>query len=112
MTGPFNQKHEYLVAGCHSGNILVINNNTIKPGSTLQHIKKELITNGHLNLIRVVISLETLNHRFFASADVCGIIKVWSSLFKPQAMLEFDLEQAMSYNSMIELNDVLPEPHF
>ena len=66
------------------------------------------MNNAHYNLIRVIVSLEALKNRFFVSADVCGILKVWSSHLKPQPLIEFDLEQAISYNSMIELQGVLP----
>jgi len=66
-------------------------------------VKKEQINSAHYNLIRVIVTLETLKNRYFATADVCGIVKVWSSQLKPQQCLEIDLEQAMSYNSLIEL---------
>ena len=69
----------YLIAGCHTGNILIINNNSVKAGVAQTGVKKELVNNAHQNLIRVIVSLETLRHRFFVSADVCGIIKVWTS---------------------------------
>jgi hypothetical protein len=67
------------------------------------------VSNAHYNLIRVIISLESVKHRYFVTADVCGIVKVWSSTFKPAAVIDIDLEQAMSYNSLIELTGVLPE---
>lgn len=71
-------------------------------------MKKEQINNAHYNLIRVVASLETLKHRFFVTSDVCGIIKLWTSATKPTQVVEIDLEQAMSYNSLIEIKGVLP----
>lgn len=64
---------------------------------------------AHINLIRVACSLESLNHRYFATADVCGIIKVWHSTLKTTAIIDIDLKQAMSYNSMIELTGVLDQ---
>lgn len=63
---------------------------------------------AHNNLIRVLKSLSTLGDKFFVSADVCGIIKVWQSALKPVNLLEFQLEGAISYNSMIEIEDMLP----
>jgi hypothetical protein len=96
-------RREYLVAGCHSGNLIIVSNSTVKSSSSTANIKKEQITSAHLNLIRVAVSLEALKHRFFVTADVCGIVKVWTSSLKPLAFIEFDLQQAMSYNSMIEL---------
>jgi hypothetical protein len=42
-------------------------------------VKKEQINSAHYNLIRVIVTLETLKNRYFATADVCGIVKVWSS---------------------------------
>jgi hypothetical protein len=103
-----SQKQEYLIAGCHSGNLLIINNASIKPGVSHAQVKKETINNAHYNLIRVIVSLEALKNKFFVSADVCGIVKVWNSSLKAHQLVEFDLEQAISYNSMIELQNVLP----
>lgn len=45
--------------------------------------KKEQINSAHYNLIRVIVSLEAIKHKFFVTADVCGIIKVWTSNYKP-----------------------------
>ena len=64
---------------------------------------------AHNNLIRVLTSLGTLKHKFFASADVCGFIKVWTAAMKPVKVSEFQLEGAISYNSMIEVEDFLPK---
>ncbi len=64
---------------------------------------------AHNNLIRVLTSLSTLNDRFFISADVCGFVKVWQSALKPINVLEFQLEGAISYNCMIEVEDMLPK---
>ena len=54
-------------------------------------------------------SLSALKHRFFVSADVCGFIKVWTSTMKPLKVKEFQLEGAVSYNSMIEVEGYLPK---
>ena len=73
MTG--NKSKEILVAGCHSGNLIMINASS--------KLKKEQITSAHYNLIRVIVSLEALKHKYFVTADVCGIVKVWTSSYKP-----------------------------
>jgi WD40 repeat protein len=62
-------KKEILVAGCHSGNLILIN--------SLTKTKKETMNNAHYNLIRVIVSLESLKNKYFVTADVCGIVKVW-----------------------------------
>mmetsp|Transcript_23938 Transcript_23938/g.36646 ORF Transcript_23938/g.36646 Transcript_23938/m.36646 type:complete len:257 (+) Transcript_23938:463-1233(+) len=67
-TGP---KSEVLVTGCHSGNINIHKSGDIKDIKTISH--------AHQNLIRVLISLETLNNEYFLSADVCGTIMLWPS---------------------------------
>jgi len=64
---------------------------------------------AHSNLLRVIVSLERLNHRFFVTADVCGIVKVWPSTQKTHEVITVDMEQAMAYNCMIELKGVLPQ---
>ena len=74
----------------------------------MQRTKKEVISLAHNNLIRVLTSLSSLNDRYFVSADVCGFIKVWVSLPKPIQLLEFQLEGAISYNSMVEVDHMLP----
>ena len=66
---------DILVAGCHSGNMLVISVST--------RTQKEQMASAHYNLIRVIVSLEAMKNRFFITADVCGVVKVWSSSFKP-----------------------------
>ena len=68
-------KKEILVAGCHSGNFIMIN--------AVSKTKKEQINNAHYNLIRVIVTLESLKNKYFVSADVCGIVKVWTSNYKP-----------------------------
>lgn len=70
-----SNKTEILVAGCHSGNMILVN--------SLTKQKKDVITMAHYNLIRVIISLQALKHKYFVSADVCGIVKVWTSSYKP-----------------------------
>lgn len=114
INGQGSMKKEYLLAGCHSGNLLIIQNSSVKAGVQPSQVRKEQINSAHYNLIRVIVTLETLKNRYFATADVCGIVKVWSSQLKPQQCLEIDLEQAMSYNSLIELQNVLPrdQPEF
>jgi len=64
-----NPRKDILVAGCHSGNLITIR--------TTQRTKKEVINLAHNNLIRVLISLQSLRDKYFVSADVCGFIKVW-----------------------------------
>jgi WD40 repeat protein len=64
-----------LVAGCHSGNLILVNSSS--------KTKKETVNNAHYNLIRVVVSLEAVRNKYFVTADVCGIVKVWSASFKP-----------------------------
>lgn len=101
LTATGSSKKEILVAGCHSGNIILI--------STLTKAKKDQLNNAHYNLIRVIISLESLKHKYFVSADVCGYLKVWTSSFKPQQVIEIVQDGAISYNSMIEIQDILPK---
>lgn len=60
-----------MIAGCHSGNILLIN--------VLTKNKKDQINIAHYNLIRVIVSLESLKNKYFVTADVCGILKVWTA---------------------------------
>ena len=79
LNGQGSLKKEYLLAGCHSGNLLIIQNSSVKPGIQPSQVKKEQINSAHYNLIRVIVTLETLKNRYFATADVCGIVKVWSS---------------------------------
>jgi hypothetical protein len=58
-----------LIAGCHSGNILLLNTKTKK---------FEIIEQAHSNLIRCVVSLDYIfKGAFFVSADVCGFLKIW-----------------------------------
>lgn len=68
LTSP---KKDLLVAGCHSGNLILI--------STVSKSKRESLNMAHYNLIRVIVTLETLKNKYFVTADVCGIVKVWSS---------------------------------
>jgi len=96
-TGP---KRDFLIAGCHSGNILVI--------SATSRVKRETMPNSHYNLIRVVISLEALKNKFFVTGDVCGILKVWGSHARPSEIMTIEQEGALSYNSMVEVQGVLP----
>lgn len=70
-----NNKKDILVAGCHSGNLILISSTTKQ--------KKDSIQMAHYNLIRVIVSLEALKNKYFVTADVCGIVKVWTSSFKP-----------------------------
>lgn len=71
LTAP---KSDLIVAGCHSGNLLLI--------STTTKAKREQISMAHYNLIRVIVTLEALKDKYFVSADVCGIVKVWVAQFK------------------------------
>lgn len=50
-----------------------------------------------------MVSLEGLNNKYFVSADVCGIVKVWTSSYRPTQIIEIELNGAISYNSMIEV---------
>jgi len=96
-TGP---KHELLVAGCHSGNFITI--------KTKERSKKETFVSAHQNLVRVLINLESLKSRYFCSADVCGFVKVWQSGIRPVEVFQIELPGAISYNSMVEVNNLLP----
>jgi len=51
----------------------------------------------------------SLKNKYFATADVCGIVKIWTSTFKPVEVLSIEQEGAISYNSMIEVTDMLPK---
>ena len=59
-------KKDILIAGCHSGNLMIF--------SASSKTKKEIINNAHYNLIRVAVSLEGLKNKYFVTADVCGIV--------------------------------------
>lgn len=72
LTG--SNKKDIIVAGCHSGNLIFISSSSKQ--------KREQISMAHYNLIRVIVSLEALKHKYFVTADVCGIVKVWTSAFK------------------------------
>ena len=100
VTGP---KQNLLVAGCHSGNFLLVRSRILG-----KQLDKETIENAHHSLIRVIISLRMLKDKYFLSADVCGVIKVWLSDIVPKKVLEFQLNGAISYNSVIEMQEVLP----
>jgi len=67
---------ELIVTGCHSGNIHI--------QKTLTFSDSRSINSAHLNLIRSIISLSSLNDEYFVSADVCGTIKVWPSYLIPK----------------------------
>jgi hypothetical protein len=98
------QNKEMLVAGCHSGNLMIVN--------TQKTDKQEVIEAAHDNLLRVVCSLSELKHRYFLSADVCGYVRAWSTVvsnLKPEFMCEIQLNDAISYNSLIEVTGFLPE---
>ena len=41
--------------------------------------RMQTVQMAHSHLIRSIISLVRLKHRFFYSIDVCGKLKVWSS---------------------------------
>ena len=71
-----------MVAGCHSGNLIMVN--------SLSKTKKETINNAHYNLIRVIVSLESLKNKYFVTADVCGIVKVWISAYKPTQIIQIE----------------------
>jgi len=110
------QHNDLIVSGCHSGNI------NISKLTSLNDLKTIVL--AHQNLIRVVISLTSLNNLFFVSADICGTIKVWPSNIVPKQekqselsarqvqsknmgnVIEIGLKDAISYNSMIELKNV------
>lgn len=92
-----------LVAGCHSGNLMIVNCQKTE--------KREIIESAHDNLLRVVCSLSELKHRYFLSADVCGYVRAWSTVvnnLKPDYLCEIELDDAISYNSLIEVNGFLP----
>ena len=77
--------------------------------SVSSRTKKEQINSAHYNLIRVIVTLEALKNKYFVTADVCGIVKVWTSQFKANQIMEIEQEGAISYNSMIEITDLLPK---
>jgi len=91
---------DILVAGCHSGDILII--------SVSQRSLKETVSTAHYNLLRVIVSLESLKDRYFVTADACGVVKVWTSQFKPHQVMQIEQEAAISYNCVIEVLDMLP----
>lgn len=99
-TGPLRH---IIIAGCHSGNFLIFKNK-----NTGRQLTKETVENAHQNLIRVIVSLATLKDRYFLSADVCGYIRVWQSESSPKKVIDFQLDGAISYNSVVEVHEALP----
>lgn len=98
------QNKEMLIAGCHSGNLMIVNCSKTE--------KRETIENAHENLLRVVCSLSELKNRYFLSADVCGYVRAWSTVvnnLRPEFVCEIELSDAISYNSMIEVASFLPD---
>jgi len=98
------QNLDMLVAGCHSGNLMLVNCQKTE--------KREIIETAHENLLRVVCSLSELKHRYFLSADVCGYVRAWSTVvnnLKPTFVCEIELNDAISYNSVIEVTGFLPK---
>lgn len=87
---------------------MIFNTSSLKPGGVPAKVKKDFLATAHNNLMRVIVSLERLNHKYFVTADVCGIVKVWPSTQKTEEVITIDLEQAMAYNCMIELRGILP----
>jgi hypothetical protein len=60
---------DIVIAGCHSGNLLVVN----PKQKTVNTIDQ-----AHQNLVRGVVSLDYgFKGEYFISADVCGFVKVW-----------------------------------
>lgn len=84
-------------------------------------------------MIRIIISLSSLDNKYFVSADVCGIIRVWPSSIQPKIdtkqsekslseqnykantgaemvhqghLIQINLNDAISYNSLIELRNI------
>ena len=100
-TGPLRY---LIVAGCHSGNFLIFKSKILGG----KKVEKEKLDNAHSNLIRVILSLSSLRDKYFLSADVSGFIKVWYADMIPKKPIDFQLNGAISYNSIIEVNDVLP----
>jgi hypothetical protein len=49
-----------------------------------------------------------MQNKFFLSADVCGVVRVWSSTSTPKKQIDFTLDGAISYNSVAEIVDALP----
>lgn len=43
---------------------------------------------AHDHLIRVIISLDKFDHKYFATLDVCGVLKIWSSQNKPELLAD------------------------
>lgn len=43
------------------------------------------------------------------SADVCGVLKVWNSFITPESVLDIELNGAISYNSLIEIEGLISE---
>lgn len=96
-------RKDILVAGCHSGNLITIRTN--------QRTKKEVVSLAHNNLIRVLKSFSAMRDKYFLSADVCGIVKVWVATAIPIQLLEFQLEGSISYNSIVEVEDWMPKTY-
>lgn len=95
VSGP---KKNLLVTGCHTGNINIHKSQSLAAGDT------KTIQQAHVNLIRVVASLDTLGNNFFVSADVCGTIKVWPADITPKQH-KINRSGSTSYQSL-SINDV------
>jgi hypothetical protein len=70
--------------------------------------KKETTDLAHQNLIRSIANLEGVKSEYFMTADVCGGCKVWQASLKPKPIINFELSEALAYNSVVELKDRLP----
>jgi WD40 repeat protein len=71
---------DIVIAGCHSGNLLVVNTKSkaVSP-----------IDQAHLNLVRGIVSLDyVFKGEYFISADVCGFIKVWRIVNKMPSLMQ------------------------
>jgi WD40 repeat protein len=70
------KKFGLLIGGYPNGDFVIYD--------TLYREKLVTIERAHEHLIRVILSLEKLEHKYFVTLDVCGVIKVWSSTQKPE----------------------------
>ena len=104
-------KRDLLVAGFPNGDISVYHQIFKLPQSAKAPDYKQrmhTVQMAHAHLIRSIISLCRLKHRYFYSLDVCGRLKVWSATPVPKEVLVIELDAGIGYNSTVELPDLIP----
>ena len=91
---------DFVVAGCHSGNLKMIHVKSLQMNTTDQ---------AHQNLIRGICSLQAgFRDAYFVTADVCGFVKVWRTDKQPTCTQTIQMPGAISYNCLAEMSGLIP----